>query len=206
MTKSRVLSAGLTASVLAIAPDVVRPRRRSTGRTAIHPRITAAITALIGMVAVTGAAAFWWPARGCCGSCRHRSGAGRGALRGDRQRGGLLHVRSAAEPAGLLRAAAVLRPSGILRTAAVLRAFVRRRLSTIPGYRRTITQPAPQQYHKNAQPAPTYAPPTQGYYAPPAQPTTRRRIYPPANNTYYRQRGAAPVSYTRTTTPAERGS
>ena len=40
-------------------------------------------------------------------------------------------------------------------------------------------QPAPQQYYDNAQPAPTYAPP-QGYYAPP--------------NTYYRPR-AAPVSY-----------
>ena len=55
-------------------------------------------------------------------------------------------------------------------------------------------QPSPQQYYDNAQPAPTYAPSPQGYYAPPATynaPTN----YPPVNNTYYRQR-AAPVSYT----------
>src|SRR5258705_1419590 len=46
-------------------------------------------------------------------------------------------------------------------------------------------QPSPQSYYDNAQPAPTYAPPPQGYYTPPATynaPTN----YPPANNTYYR--------------------
>jgi hypothetical protein len=56
-------------------------------------------------------------------------------------------------------------------------------------------QPAPQQYYDNAQPAPTYAPPPQDYYAPPATynaPTN----YPPVNNIYYRQRSVAPVSYT----------
>jgi hypothetical protein len=56
-------------------------------------------------------------------------------------------------------------------------------------------QRAPQQYYNNAQPAPTYAPPTQGYYGPPAT-YNAPTYYPPVNNTSYRQRAAAPVSYT----------
>jgi hypothetical protein len=56
-------------------------------------------------------------------------------------------------------------------------------------------QPAPQQYYSNTRPAPAYAPPTQGYYAPLAT-YNAPTYYPPVNNTYYRQRGAAPVSYT----------
>ena len=56
-------------------------------------------------------------------------------------------------------------------------------------------QRAPQRYDNTAQPAPTYAPPTQGYYGPPAT-YNAPTYYPPASTTYYRQRAAVPVSYT----------
>jgi hypothetical protein len=56
-------------------------------------------------------------------------------------------------------------------------------------------QPAPQQYYNNAQPAPMYAPPTQGSYAPPAT-YNAPTYYAPASNAYYRPRAAAPVAYT----------
>ena len=51
-------------------------------------------------------------------------------------------------------------------------------------------QRAPQQYSNNVRPAPTYTPP-QGYYEPPA--TYDAPTYDPS---VYRQRAAAPVSYT----------
>ncbi len=46
-------------------------------------------------------------------------------------------------------------------------------------------QPAPRQYYNNAQPVSTYAPPTQGYYAP-RQTYNGVTYYPPASNSYYR--------------------
>ena len=204
MTHSRILSAGLIATALLIAPVSSAladgPRWSHGGGTAprvsrrLSRRLRARRRRLLARRRLVAC-------RGGCGSRRHRGRNGRGALRGDRQRGGqrgllppptrrLTTPRSSTtrRPQGYNAPQQYYAPRG--NAPAVLR----------PRYRRSsITRSTPRSSTTtHAQPAPTYAPPARSYNTrqPRDSTTRRRRSAHVSERPVLSSARRAPVSYT----------